>query len=85
VQRTGRAAGSRLVVPQRLTRTYLWLQQGLFYCCCLRLLLFLRRPVPATSTLAGEGKRPFSWTPWPRLGDPSAGQGVGGSCRTMLA
>jgi hypothetical protein len=38
----------------------LWLQQGLFYCCCLRSLLFPLRPVRATTAAPMMGKHPLS-------------------------
>jgi hypothetical protein len=37
-----------------------WLQQGLLYCCCLRLSLFPRRPVRAGTALPMMAKRPLS-------------------------
>jgi hypothetical protein len=45
-------------VPQALTSMRRWLQQELLYCCCLRFLLFLLRPVRAAITVAADGECP---------------------------
>jgi hypothetical protein len=54
---------------------HLWLQQGPLYCCCLRLLLFPRRAVPALPQWLMTGKSPFSE---PRLRRIVRWQEVGG-------